>query len=137
MPGPFTLDYLVYVFVASLGVLQMVAAYSALRGILFIRSRRLAFLSGLVTTVLAFLWFFISEPRNVPDTDGGLNGNQMSGLFAVGAGMALALTLLLSSIRNRTMGRDSRRTNNGLDALRETNYLNALYGTIKNMRNRF
>ena len=115
----------------------MVAAYSALRGILFIRSRRLAFLSGLVTTVLAFLWFFISEPRNVPDTDGGLNGNQMSGLFAVGAGMALALTLLLSSIRNRTMGRDSRRTNNGLDALRETNYLNALSGTIKNMRNRF
>ena len=137
MVGAFFLDYLVFVFIAALGVLQMVAAYSALRGILFIRSRRLAFLSGLVTTVLAFLWFFISEPRNVPDTDGGLNGNQMSGLFAVGAGMALALTLLLSSIRNRTMGRDSRRTNNGLDALRETNYLNALYGTIKNMRNRF
>ena len=114
----------------------MVGAYSSLQGILFIRSRPMAFLSGMVTTVLAFLWFFVSEPRNVPDTDGGLEGNQMSGLFAAGAGIALALTLLVSSIRNRSMGRGSRRINSGLDALRETNYINALSGTIKNLRNR-
>ena len=111
----------------------MVAAYSALRGLLFIRVRPLAFLAGLVTTALAFLWFFLSEPRNVPDTEGGLDGNQMAGLFAVAAGSALVLTLVLSSISNRSMGGNGQRVVPGLDALRETTYLKALVSGLKDL----
>ena len=127
----FALDYLVFVFFATLGVLQMVAAYSAFWGLLFVRSRPLAFLTGLVTTGLAFFWFFVSEPRNISEIEGGLDGNQMAGLFSLAAGLALVLTFLLSSLRNWSMGTRGQRCVPGLDALRETTYLKALLGSFK------
>ena len=133
MAGPFTLDYFVFVFIAAFGVLQMAAAYSPLRGLLFIRARPWAFTAGLVTAALAFLWFFVSEPRNIPDTDGGLDGNEMGGLFTLAAGSALVLTLLLSSVRNRSMGRNWQRSGPGLDVLRETTYVRALQGAIRHL----
>ena len=89
MVGSFALDFFVFAFIASLGVLQMVASYTALRGLLFIRVRSLAFFLGLATTVLGFLWFFLSEPRNLPDSNGGLDGNQIAGLYTLGAGASL------------------------------------------------
>ena len=133
MVGSFSLDYFVFVLIAAFGVLQMVAAYSSLRGLLFIRSRPLAFLTGLATAALAFLWFFLSEPRNIPDTEGGLDGNDMGGLFTLAAGSALVLTLLFSSVRNWSMGGKWQRSGPGLDALRETSYIKALQGAIRHL----
>lgn len=133
MVFPFALDYFVFVLVAALGVLQMVAAYSDLRGLLFIGVRPMAFLAGLVTTILAFLWFFVSEPRNVSDTSGGLDGNQMAGLFALAAGSAVILTLLVSSLRNRSMVGNGETSDSGLDALRETTYLKALFKLVREL----
>ena len=137
MVGGFALDYFVFVFIAALGVLQMAAAYSALQGLLFIRFRPLAFLSGLLVTTLAFLWFFLSEPRNIPDTEGGLDGNEMAGLFALGAGSALVLSLLFSSVSNRSMIRSGQQPKTGLDALKETTYVRALLGTLKYLWKRY
>lgn len=137
MPGPFSLDYLVFVFIAALGVFQIVAAYSNFRGLLLIRPRALAFLFGTAAIALAFLWFFLSEPRNISDAEGGLDGNQMAGLFAVGAGSALVFTFLLSSISNRSLRRSDHQRDAGLDALRETTYLEALRGTLKDLWTRY
>ena len=137
MVGGFALDYFVFVFIAALGVLQMAAAYNALQGLLFIRFRPLAFLSGLLVTTLAFLWFFLSEPRNIPDTEGGLDGNEMAGLFALGAGSALVLSLLFSSVSNRSMIRSGQQPKTGLDALKETTYVRALLGTLKYLWKRY
>ena len=133
MPGPFWLDYSIFVFIAALGVLQMAAAYSALWGLLFIKLRRVAFALGLLTACAAFLWFFLSEPRNLSDTEGGLDGNQMAGLFSVAAGLALILTILVSSAIGRSMMADGQRTSPGLDALRETTYLHALRTTLRGL----
>ncbi len=126
MPGPFVRDYFLFVLVAALGVLQMVAAHSGLRGLLLLRSRSLAFLVGLAVTAMAFLWFFASEPRNMPDSMGGLDGNQSAGLFAVAAGLAVLITLLAPSVISRPKGAGGRALGPGLEALRETTYLNAL-----------
>ena len=131
MPGPFILDFFVFVFISALGVLQMVAAQNRLWGLLFIRRRTIAFLVGFGSTTLAFLWFFLSEPRNLSDTHGGLDGNGAAGIFTIASASALALTLVISSIRNRSMGKGDRRYAVGLDALRETTYLRALLGTVK------
>ena len=133
MLGTFALDYFAFVFVAALGALQMASAYSALRGLLLIKRRPLAFLAGLVATGSAFLWFFLSEPRNLPDTQGGLDGNQATGLFALGSGLALVLTLVLSSLRNRSLGAHDECSCTGLDALRETTYLKALKGALRSL----
>ena len=137
MVGEFALDYFLLVFIAALGVLQVVAAYSDLRGLLFIRARLVAFLAGLLTAATSFLWFFLSEPRNISDKAGGLDGNQMAALFSVAAGSALVLTLLLSSIRNRSMRRVGQEYNSGLDALKETTYLIALVNTLRTRWKRY
>ena len=133
MVGSFALDFFVFAFIASLGVLQMVAAYTALRGLLFIRVRSLAFFLGLATTALGFLWFFLSEPRNLPDSNGGLDGNQIAGLYTLGAGLALLVTLVVSSITNRSLGFGTHKLSSGLDALRETTYIRALMTSVRDI----
>ena len=131
MPGPFALDFLIFVFIASFGVLQVVFARSSLRGLLLFKSRQIAFMLGLLLITAAFLWFFLSEPRNLSDTQGGLDGNQAAGLFSVGAGLALVLTLGLTSLRNRSMGDGGHRMLPGLEALKETTYFKALFATLR------
>jgi len=127
--GSFVPDYLALVFFASCGVFQMAAACNGLHGLLVFRGRRTAFLFGLALWVAAFAWFFLSEPRNQPDTGLGLTGNQQFGFFFVGSGVGLTFTLLISSIRNLGLGNEP--TQAGLDALRQSNYLRALYRTIQ------
>ena len=129
MAGSFVPDYLVLVFFASCGVFQMAAACNGLHGLLFFKGRRTAFIFGLVLWVAAFTWFFLSEPRNQPDTTLGLTGNQQFGFFFVGSGAGLTFTLLISSLRNLSFGKDQIQP--GLDALRQSNYLRALHGTLR------
>lgn len=129
MTGSFVPDYLALVFFASCGVFQMAAACNGLQGLLFFKGHRTAFLFGLVLWVAAFSWFFLSEPRNQPDTGLGLTGNQQFGFFFAGSGAGLAFTLLVSSIRNLSLGQVGSQA--GLDALRQSNYLRALFGTLE------
>lgn len=127
--GSFVPDYLVLVFFASCGVFQMAAACNGLHGLLFFKGRRTAFIFGLALWVAAFVWFFLSESRNQPDTTLGLTGNQQFGFFFVGSAAGLTFTLLISSLRNLSLGKDQIQP--GLDALRQSNYLRALHGTLR------
>ena len=130
MPGPFVLDYCLLGFLATLGVVQMAAARNGLTGLLFFRHRPTSFLLGMALAVGVFLWFFLSEPRNIGDTEGGLDGNQTAGYFTVSAGSAIILTFLVSSLSNRYLPRDGPFAA-GLDALRETTYLRSLARALK------
>ncbi len=130
MPGPFVLDYCLLGFLATLGVVQMAAARNGLTGLVFVRHRPTAFLLGMALAVGVFLWFFLSEPRNIADTEGGLDGNQTAGYFTVSAGTAVILTLLVSSLSNRYLTRDGPFAA-GLDALRETTYIRSLARALK------
>lgn len=123
-------DYLLFVFVSALGAIQVAAAYSGLQGLLFLRNRKAAAMAGMALVVGSFVWFFTSGPRDIPDTAGGLNGNQQAAYFALGAGLAVAVTLALSSLLNFSLGQ---RTNGerGLDALRNITYIRALTGDIR------
>ena len=138
MPGPFALDFFILVFLISLGTLQMAAAYRSLRGLLFIRSRTWAFLLGLAMLLVGFIWFYLAEPRNVSDTEGGIDGNQSSALFAGGAGAAVLATLLLSSLVNLSLGRNAVDRNKGpyppgLEALEHTTYLRAFKTAVRSL----
>ena len=99
--GQLSVDYFLLVFVAASGVLQMAASQSGLKGMMFFSRPSHSLITGLVMIVGAFLWFFLSAPRNVPDTQGGLDGNTQTGLFAAGAGAALVFTLLTMSTKDQ------------------------------------
>lgn len=131
MTASFILDYFILVLWASCGVFQLAAAYNGIRGLLFFQDRRLSALLGLALIVGAFAWFFLSTPRNVPDSGPGMNGNEQFGYFSAGSGAGLAFTLLISSLRNRKLGRARLSLPSGMDALRDSNYLRALYRTLR------
>ncbi len=118
------MDYFLFVFVASLGVLQLAAAHGRLYGLLLF-NRLVSSVLGLALALSAFTWFFASESRNLPDTAGGLDGNQQAMLFCAGALAALLTTLVLSSLRHWSLVGDGEPAS-GLEALRHTNYLRAL-----------
>ncbi|MBI4197677.1 MAG: hypothetical protein HY533_01030 [Chloroflexi bacterium] len=120
-------DYLLLSFLSSFGVLLFVTAHSRLIG-LYLMGRGLAQVTGALLAIGAFYWFFTSEPRNVPDTLAGLDGNQQTLLFAAGAASALGALLLLSSLRNWPLA--SRRPLHGLDALRQNNYLRLISAEV-------
>ena len=130
MTGSFVLDYSILVFFASCGVFQMAAACNSLNGLQFFPNRRHSFLLGLVLLVVVFAWFFLSEPRNVPDTSLGLTGNQQFAFFFIGSGTGLTFTLVLSSLRNFGLGKERRVLPEGIDALRESNYFRALFRSL-------
>ncbi len=129
MTGSFILDYCILVFLASGGVFQMAAALGGFRGLLYFHQRPVTFLFGALVATGAVAWFFLSESRNVPDTALGMNGNEQFGYFFTGAGAGLAFTLIVSSLRNWSLGAKQPHLPPGLDALRETNYLRALHRT--------
>ena len=126
MTGSFILDYYLLVFVASCGVFQIAAALEGLRGMLIFKYRPGSFLVGLALVAASFTWFFLSEPRNVPDSAHGMNGNEQFAYLFAGLGSGLAFTLVVASLRNWTLGSRATVTSLGLDVLRESSYASAL-----------
>ncbi len=122
-------DYLLLCLLSSIGVLQIAAAYGRLHGLLFLRARAESAALGLLLVLAGFFWFFLPGPRLLSDTDGGLDGNQQSLYFALSAGAALAVTLLLSSLVNRRRF-SGRVVGSGLDALRQATYWQAVRGSL-------
>ncbi len=126
----FAADYVLFIFLASLGVVQLAALKNRLKGLYFIRIPLLNFVAALVLVAGSFLWFFVSEPRNLPDTGGGLDGNQQA-MFSVAAAVgAVLFTLATTSLLNAGFGRGEELKGTGLQALRRTNYFIALRRTM-------
>ena len=126
----FAADYVLFIFLASLGVVQLAALKNRLKGLYFIRIPLLNFVAALVLVVGSFVWFFVSEPRNLPDTGGGLDGNQQA-MFSVAAAVgAVLFTLATTSLLNAGFGRGEELKGTGLQALRRTNYFIALRRTM-------
>jgi len=87
-------DYLIFVFVAVLGLLQLVATRQRWTGLLFCRRwPLLSYVLGLAGLGGGYAWFFFSDDRNVP----GLEGWQLFSRFAVSTVAAVLVTLLVSS----------------------------------------
>ena len=119
-------SYVGLVFIASLGVIQLAAAHAGLTKLLFVKSKALTCFLGLTLIVAGFTWFFWDGPHHIPDTAGGLDGNDQAARFALSALAAVGFTVLISSMLNRrTEGRPTP-TLDGLESLRDNTYLEAL-----------
>ena len=115
----FAPDYFVLVFFSALGALLFVTAYYRFHGLMLF-PRRISMALGALLIAAAVTWFFASEYRNLSDTEGGLDGNGQTLLFAAGAALAIIFLLLVSSLRNRSMRSNEDET--GLDMLRHSSY---------------
>ena len=127
---PFALDYLAFIFFASLGVVQLAALNNRLRGLYFVVTPILNLTFALVLVVGAFLWFFLSEPRNLPDTGGGLDGNRQAILSVIGSVSAVIFTLAVTSLRAAMSRQEKVSYMPGLEALKRSSYVSAVRGTF-------
>lgn len=123
-------EYLAFVFMASVGVLQLVAASVQLRGLLFLKRPILAYPLSFLIIGSAFYWFFQRDNRiDTIMRQTGLEGTQQFFGFCIGAFLAVVFTLiassLISAIQNKTPINENA-PSQGLDALREKSYFEAL-----------
>ena len=117
---------MVLVFLGACGVLQLAAAHARLHGLLLLPRPAHAAVLGAALAAAGLLWFFGPGPRHVPDSAGGLDGNQQGGLFAMATLAALAFTVSATSVLNRRRLSGKPTEAWGLDALRCATYFQAM-----------
>ena len=118
------LAYIVWIMVSTGSLLQALASYYGWGGLSFFRGRpNLGYLCAAIGIPLSYVSFFSLANRNTP----GLEGWQLFSRFALSAGLAVALTLVVSSLLNRGMAQRSHSGHGpaadaGLDHLRISSY---------------
>ena len=127
----FAFDYLLLVFLASCGTIQIAVSQGQLYGLRFIKFPSLNRIFGLLIISISFIWFFISEPRNIPDSSYGLNGNQQALLFILGAGIATIFTILISSLHHYSNNRKCFLSKPGLESLNSNSFLSSTRTYLK------
>ena len=130
------LQYVVFVFFAAIGTIQVSAAYAGLHGLLIFRGRRLATLLGYIIIIVAFLWFFGLVDRNKR----GLEGFEQARLFAPSALCAMTVTAVITSLIHKWRGIhhpgvhksvwNALQIPQGLEALRDMSYLDVVLDSI-------
>ena len=126
-------DYVIWVFLAATGVIQIASAHAGLTKLLFVRAMPWAYALGALLIVAGFVWFFREGARHIPDTASGINGNEQAARFTLTSLAAGAFTMLTSSLLNRGSGEASPGGADGLEALRVHTYLQALTASLKTL----
>ncbi len=135
--SPFVADYLIFVFWSSIGAIQVGASIGRFDGLLFLKHAVAARVFGLVLIGGAIAWFFLTEERNINDTEGGLDANMQGVGFFGGAAVAVLATVAISSLVNARMHRGEPGVGEGLEALRKTSYFEAMRRSLPPWRRGF
>jgi hypothetical protein len=126
-------NYVILVFLASIGVIQIAVAHAGLTKLLFLKHTPLAYALGFTLIIASFSWFFWDGPHHIPDTAGGLDGNDQGWRFALSALAAVFFTVLTTSALNHRAGNRPPTTPGGLESLRDHTYIEALPTGLKSL----
>jgi len=128
-------QYFIFVFIAVVGVLQLIAAHTHLKGLLFFKREALAYLFSFLAIGGSFGWFFGWDDRlDIVMRQTGLEGAQQFLYFFLGTLAATAFTFSVSSLlkayqwKGKTKEKGS---SQGLDALKEMSYFEAIKHSFK------
>ena len=125
-------EYVVWIMASTVGLLQALASYYGWAGLSFFRGHpRGGYLCAAILIPLSYFWFFSTANRDVP----GLEGWQLFSRFGLGALAGVVVVLLLSSLLNASMRRDTTGADGharpaGLDALREDTWFHLVQSAL-------
>lgn len=116
----FAFQYMLWVFGASCGVLQIAAAASGLRGLSFFSRPLWGYLAGSALVIASFAWFYGTADRNAVGPP--YQTPQQTQIIYAGAAVlaALAFTLATCSVIRR--GTRGCAPSGGLESLRHCTY---------------
>ena len=127
----FAIEYFFFALVSNLGLLTLIAGRSQLEFMKVIKNPQKAVVIGFFIMVIAFVWYFGFEKRNINDFEGGLDANMQALFFVIATVTAIVLILIANSIlRNCKSEVD---LSIGLDALKEATYLQAIFNRGKSI----
>jgi hypothetical protein len=92
-------DYVLFILVSCLGIIQAGVGYAGIKGLCFFKRPIYSYIFALVAVSVSSAWFFTIEDRNIK----GLEGSEQFTFVITGAGSAVAATLLISSLINWRM----------------------------------
>jgi magnesium-transporting ATPase (P-type) len=119
----FVAEYCIYVFIAVIGMMQIIAAKWELRGITFFRNKKWGYTFGTLAIVAVFIWFFGFTGLNLKEPTFDTPPQLL--WLAVSVVLALLVTFGLSSIVNRrlTPGAEPDKTHaDGIEMLKQKTY---------------
>ena len=125
----FVAEYCLYVFIAVIGMLQLIAARWELRGISFFGKKVWGYAFGTTAIAAVFIWFFrftgldLAQPTF--DTPPQLFWLSVSTFIAV------AVTLAISSIVNRKLSSHIEDDDEGIDTLKRQTYWRSIHRYFK------
>lgn len=130
-------EYSALVFAVGLGVLQAAAAYGGFRGLVFMpgevrlrlpfqRILRVVFsyVFAAVMVIPSLVDFFFWNRRN---ETGIIEGAEQAGFFVLAMAAAVAFTFLFSSLINHWRLRRNEASGSGLEALKDTTWVQAIW----------
>jgi len=115
------IEYFVFVFIASLGVLQWAVTRGGLKGLWFFTKPWRGYFFGALTSSSSFAWFFLGKDRSIP----GLEGLQQFFLFGLACMASILATVVISSLKNKKRF-SPQRGKVGMEALQGMTYFQAL-----------
>ncbi|MFA5374901.1 MAG: hypothetical protein WC455_04000 [Dehalococcoidia bacterium] len=119
----FVAEYCIYVFIAVIGMMQIIAARWELRGITFFRSKKWGYAFGAVIIASVFTWFFGFTGLNLKEPTFDTPPQLL--WLAVSVALALLVTFVISSIVNRRLNTDAdsdKAQDDGIEALKLKTY---------------
>ncbi|MFC1999562.1 hypothetical protein ACFLXE_02255 [Chloroflexota bacterium] len=123
-------EYIAFVFIAAVGVLQLVAATTRLKSLLFLRKPALTYPFSLILITGSFYWFFVQDDRiDTIMRHVGVEGSGQFYYFSIGTFFALVFTLALSSLISRFLRKTQGGSDpdaEGLDNLEDMSYWEAV-----------
>ena len=131
------LDYFVLVFLASIGVYQIVAVPAKLEGLWFFRNPKMQYFFGVLAIIGAFGWFYTDQERNIQHT---VEGSQQLYLFLGAILAAYFITAILASIMQSkvsSQGSESvkkKQKDMGFETLKFTTLFGGILGSLKKER---
>jgi hypothetical protein len=123
----FVAQYCVYVFVAFVGLLQLVAARWNYKGISFLRNKTWGYAFGTAVVAGVFIWFFIFTGLDLSEPT--FDTPPQLFWLSVSVACAFLFTLAASSLIKRRQHRPGRAEDadkDGLDVLKRKTYWQAI-----------
>lgn len=128
--GGFALKYLLLIFGGALGVYQIAAAHSELKGLSFFGNSFITYLIGFLILGTTYGWFFSQTNLNMPH----IEGLQQLEYFLLGSFLALLVTFLLSSLNRRTGNGANAALGEGLEDLKTRTVFKAITQRLSRRR---